>query len=237
MHLTVRARLQAPGQLPIPSGPRGCYSSRSPFPVDHRQPPHHRTGADTPRSRADTRSPELLHPDDGILDRNSDVDDECEDPDPASSTVDALACSGGVPVADAVTDAAALACPAVGSSPENVAGNGAENGNKHKRSGELDEGQHKAAKISDGISGVDDDREDPDLVRGARSGSSRLERSGCGAQGQGPRDLSDGMEDDLCDLLEPVDDDADLASSLLFPAGSTFALPRPAPWRLRERAS
>ena len=199
------------------------------------------TGADTPRSRADTRSPELLHPDDGILDRTSDVDDECEDPDPASSTVDALACPGGVPVADAVTDAAALACPAVGSSPENVAGNGAENGNKHKRSGELDEGQHKAAKISDGISGVDDDLEDPDLVRGTRSGSSRLERSGCGAQGQGPRDLSDGMEDDLsdgwCDLLEPVDDDADLASSLLFPAGSTFALPQPAPWRLRERAS
>jgi len=200
------------------------------------------TGADTPRSRADMRSPELLlHPDDGILDRNSDVDVECEDPDPASSTVDALACSGGVPVADAVTDAAALACPAVGSSPENVAGNGAENGNKHKRSGELDEGQHKAAKISDGISGVDDDREDPDLVRGARSGSSRLERSGCGAQGRGPRDLSDGMEDDLsdgwCDLLEPVDDDADLASSLLFPAGSTFALPRTAPWRLRECAS
>ena len=37
--------------------------------------------------------------------------------------------------------------------------------------------------------------------------------------------------------VEPVDDDADLASSLLFPAGSTFALPRPAPWRLRERAS
>ena len=60
----------------------------------------------------------------------------------------ALACPGGVPVADAVTDAAALACSAVGSSPENVAGNGAENGNKRKRSGELDEGQHKAAKNS-----------------------------------------------------------------------------------------